>query len=144
MNASKKLVCLAAGCVALLPAAPVVNAQPWCALVKTTSGAVICKVATESVNCKVEDSLIGFANAPTNDAPGYAHIAWATSSGAFRWVTGTGIGNCGPSYDSFKLTYGVEQHIAGWPIEPSQDGTRFTNDATGRGMFVSLANVYAF
>jgi len=130
--------------ITALSAAPVVNALPWCVLVKTTSSGIICKIATESVNCKVENSLTGFANAPTNDAPGYAHIAWATSSGAFRWVTGTGIGNCGPSYDSFEFTYGVEQHIAGWTIEPSQDGIRFTNDALGRGMFVSLASVYAF
>ncbi len=27
-------------------------------------------------------------------------------------------------------------HLQGWAIVPSEDGTRFTNDGTGHGMFV--------
>jgi hypothetical protein len=34
--------------------------------------------------------------------------------------------------------------MLGWTILPSSDGTRFTNDGTGHGMFVSIENVYSF
>lgn len=36
--------------------------------------------------------------------------------------------------------YGQTCDIKGWTILPSSDGTRFTNDGTGRGMFVSCPN----
>jgi hypothetical protein len=32
----------------------------------------------------------------------------------------------------------------GRTILPTSDGTRFANDRTGHGMFVSIENVYAF
>jgi hypothetical protein len=31
----------------------------------------------------------------------------------------------------------------GWVARPDSDGTRFTKDGTGHGMFVSIENVYA-
>jgi hypothetical protein len=34
--------------------------------------------------------------------------------------------------------------VQGWTVLPDSDGTRFTNDATGHGMFVSIENVAAF
>jgi len=42
------------------------------------------------------------------------------------------------------LNYGQLYHLQGWTINPGEDGTRFTNDGTGRGMFVSIDNVYSF
>ncbi len=42
------------------------------------------------------------------------------------------------------LNYGQTYHINGWTILPSFDGTRFTNDRTGHGMFVSVDNVSSF
>ena len=42
------------------------------------------------------------------------------------------------------LNYGQTYHNRGWTIVPSSDGTRFTNDGTGHGMFVSVENVYSF
>jgi hypothetical protein len=33
---------------------------------------------------------------------------------------------------------------AGWTIEGVEDGTRFTNDRTGHGMFVSLDEVTTY
>lgn len=41
------------------------------------------------------------------------------------------------------LTYGQTYHFLGWTVLPSSDGTRFTNDGTGHGMFVSVENVYS-
>ena len=40
------------------------------------------------------------------------------------------------------LAYGKTYN--GWTILPPSDGTRFANDRTGHGMFVSIENVYAF
>jgi len=42
------------------------------------------------------------------------------------------------------LQYGQTYHINGWTVLPSSDGTTFTNDATGHGMFVSIDNVNSF
>jgi hypothetical protein len=42
------------------------------------------------------------------------------------------------------LNYGQTYDILGWTILPSSDGTRFTNDGTGHGMFVSVENVAPF
>jgi hypothetical protein len=33
--------------------------------------------------------------------------------------------------------------MEGWTIVPTEDGTRFTSDGTGHGMFVSIENVYS-
>ena len=68
-----------------------------------------------------------------------------TSGGAFRWQEGnlaTG-GSASPGND-VVLNYGQSYNLQGWTINPSEDGTRFTNNATGRGMFVSVDNVYSF
>jgi hypothetical protein len=32
----------------------------------------------------------------------------------------------------------------GWTIQASEDGTRFTNDRTGRGAIVAIVGVQAF
>ena len=37
-------------------------------------------------------------------------------------------------------TYSAE----GWTIVAQEDGTRFTNDGTGHGMFVNVSGVEAF
>jgi hypothetical protein len=42
------------------------------------------------------------------------------------------------------LNYGQTYHVLGWTIVPTSDGTRFTNDGTGHGMFVSIENVKPF
>ena len=42
------------------------------------------------------------------------------------------------------LNYGQTYHMLRCTILPSSDGTRFTNDGTGHGMFVSIENVYSF
>ncbi|MGO8851261.1 MAG: hypothetical protein ACLP75_28485 [Mycobacterium sp.] len=98
---------------------------------------------------------VGFPQAPIslpesqcrNPCPGGIHfdIAEVTASGAFRWMDGN-IGGAGEPYvqTDTTLNYGQTYHILGWTILPSSDGTRFTNDGTGHGMFVSIENVAPF
>ena len=42
------------------------------------------------------------------------------------------------------LNYGQNYNINGWTIWPTGDGTCFTNDRTGHGMFISVENVSSF
>jgi uracil-DNA glycosylase len=42
------------------------------------------------------------------------------------------------------LTYGQSYHHGHWTIYPDQSGTRFVNEGTDHGMFVSIDNVYSF
>ena len=42
------------------------------------------------------------------------------------------------------LVYGQTYHIKGWTVLPAFDGTRFTNDASGHGVFVSIGRVSPF
>lgn len=79
--------------------------------------------------------------------PGGIHQdqAVVTTSGAFHWQDGN-IGGVGPDWaqTDIILNYGQTYEVQGWTILPSSDGTRFTNDGTGHGMFVSIENVAAF
>jgi hypothetical protein len=52
-------------------------------------------------------------------------------------------GSADPQNDVI-LNYGQTYDVQGWTILPSSDGTRFTNDGSGHGMFVSIENVYSF
>jgi hypothetical protein len=85
----------------------------------------------------------GFPQAPMS---GTADLHWdlvvVNAAGAFHWDDGN-IGAAHPTNDVI-LNYGQTNHIQGWTILPSSDGTRFTNDGTGHGMFVSIENVYSF
>lgn len=42
------------------------------------------------------------------------------------------------------MRYGQTYNFAGWTIAAGSDGTRFTNDRTGHGMFISFDVIYAF
>ncbi|MDV3134997.1 hypothetical protein [Mycobacterium sp. 29Ha] len=67
------------------------------------------------------------------------------SDGSFGWSIGN-IGGNGANYEltDAHLTCGRVLDMIGWTIEPNIGGTRFTNNRTGHGMFVSIGNVYSF
>ena len=70
--------------------------------------------------------------------------AWVTSGGAFQWHDGNIPGTPQAVANDVVLSYGQPYHLQGWTISPGEDGSRFTNDGTGHGMFVSIDNVYTF
>jgi hypothetical protein len=127
--------------------------------VRTESGRVRCEVEPNRIGCQ---DLQGFSQAPVDPPlrcpppPGtylrcgvsngvHWDIASVTSGGVFGWQEGnlaTG-GSASPAND-VVLTYGQTYNLQGWTINPSEDGTRFTNNATSHGMFVSINNVYSF
>jgi hypothetical protein len=123
-------------------------------LVTTESGQTRCDVGAGDVVCQY---LPGFPQAPTDPAancpppPGtylrcsssiHWDIADVSPAGAFRWTEGN-IPGAHPEND-VVLNYGQSYDMQGWAILPSSDGTQFTNDRTGHGMFVSIDNVNSF
>jgi LppP/LprE lipoprotein len=104
---------------------------------QSANGSVICEAAGPVQNNK------GFLQAPMSTLPGvHYHNATVTAAGDFKW----GDGNIGGSHpeDDVVLAYGQNFRIQGWTVQPTSDGTRFTNDRTGHGMFVSIENVNSF
>jgi hypothetical protein len=124
---------------------------PWAAAdpaaytyVRTESGRVRCVINVDWVTCESsgpENS--GFLQAPSSGTPGVQmHNVKVTAPGAFQWMDGN-IGGTDPGNDTI-LHYGSTLELQGWTILPNSDGTRFTNDGTGHGMFVSIENVSSF
>ncbi len=110
--------------------------------VRTKSGQMRCAVTATSVACE-RTSVDGFPQAPASSTAGVRwNLAGVDARGVFSWNEGN-IGGPGVD-DDLVLEYGVTRQMSGWSVEARSDGTRFTNDATGRGMFVSIENVYAF
>jgi hypothetical protein len=123
---------------------PTASSSPGAQNVTTQSRQVRCMVNPHSVICQ-RDSIEGFPNAPL-DPDGY-HMTQAImdAGGPLHWnyanVPATDEND--PSRDTV-LSYGQTFRFYGWTISPSFDGTRFTNDQTGHGIFVSIDGVSAF
>lgn len=100
--------------------------------IETKSGRTRCQISTRQVDCEAE-----FTNSPLKDGE-HANGVSISSDGTVQWV----LGNLGaiPVVTIDYLTYRAE----GWRIEADVTGTRFTNDRTGHGMFVSIDNVDTF
>jgi hypothetical protein len=122
--------------------------------VRTESGSTRCVVGADRVDCQY---LQGFPQAPVEapsncpPPPGtflncvsgiHLDIAGDTPAGAFQWNDGNLPADAFVHYS--VLNYGQTYGALGWTILPSSDGTRFTNDSTGHGMFVSIQNVNSF
>jgi hypothetical protein len=100
--------------------------------IETKSGQTRCQIDSDSVGCEAQ-----FTNAPMQDGE-RANGVNVTASGDVQWV----LGNLGdiPTVTIDYQTYDA----AGWTIAASESGTRFTNEHTGHGMFVSIENVETF
>ena len=109
--------------------------------VSTVSGAVRCVISADHVGCE-RTSIDGFPGAPRSaSGPGNFNVAGVDADGTFNWGEGN-IG--GVDASEIVLTYDHTFPIKGWTVAPSFNGTRFTNDRTGRGMFVSIGGVNPF
>lgn len=100
--------------------------------IETKSGRTRCQISTRQVDCEAE-----FTNSPLKGGE-HANGVSVSSDGTVQWV----LGNLGdiPVVTIDYLTYRAE----GWKIDADVEGTRFTNDRTGHGMFVSIDNVETF
>ncbi|KAA8962584.1 hypothetical protein [Mycobacterium sp.] len=100
--------------------------------IETKSGQTRCQINAENVGCEAE-----FTDSPMQNGE-HANGINVTAGGAVQWV----LGNLGdmPTVTIDYRTYDAE----GWTIAASESGTRFTNNRTGHGMFVSIEHVETF
>jgi hypothetical protein len=100
--------------------------------IETKSGKTRCQISADNVGCESD-----FSNPPVvNGEP--AHGVEVSSGGSSRWVSG----NLG-AMPTTTIDYAVYSAV-GWTVEADTSGTRFTNDTTGHGMFVSTDSVAFF
>jgi hypothetical protein len=108
--------------------------------VRTESANVRCVISAGDASCE-RTSADGFPDAPPNQFGGHWNVASVEASGEFRWSEGN-IG--GADDQDVVLVYGQTYRFKGWTIVSTFDGTRLTNDGTGRGMFVAIDGVSSF
>lgn len=117
--------------------------------VRTSSPPMRCEVASDDDNGRgpnVVCQTAGFPQAPMDPAPypgwpGDPRVlhqdqAIISASGQFEWRTAN-LGMAPPGQPDITLVDGQTYGLRGWTITPTTDGTRFTNDATGHGMFIA-------
>ena len=113
-------------------AIPLTPDQNGYVFIETKSGLTRCQINKDSVGCEAP-----FTHSPLQDGE-HANGVSITAGGAVQWV----LGNLGavPTVTIDYKTYDAQ----GWTIKATADGTRFSNDHTGHGMFVSVDKVNTF
>jgi hypothetical protein len=117
---------------AAAPGAEVLPPENGYVFIETKSGKTRCQLSADEVGCEAQ-----FTNPPVLEGVP-ANGVRVTVSGEVSWV----VGNLG---DIPVVTLDYRTYSAvGWTIDAREDGTRFTNDATGHGMNVAIDGVQAF
>ena len=119
-------------------AAPPIGAVP---LPPDDSGYVFIATKSGQTRCQISNTAVGceapFTNTPIKEGE-RANGVNVTSGGAVEWI----VGNLG---DIPVVTIDYRTYSAvGWTIVATSDGTRFTNDRTGHGAFVSIDRVETY
>ena len=139
----RRVAVLAGTLLMALVGPPLANSSPGAQNVTTESRAVRCMVSSSNVVCQ-RNSAEGFPDNPIVDGS-RGNIVSVTTSGVLKRSGGNipGAYENDPRFD-MVLTYDQNLNFYGWTISPSFNGTRFTNDQTGHGMFVSIDGVSSF
>ena len=113
-------------------AVPLKPDQNGYVFIETKSGLTRCQINKDSVGCEAP-----FTHSPLQDGE-HANGVSITAGGTVNWV----LGNLGaiPTVTIDYKTYDAQ----GWTIIATADGTRFTNEHTRHGMFVSIDTVSTF
>ncbi len=100
--------------------------------IETKSGQTRCQLDEQSVGCEAQ-----FTNTPIKDGVRTNGVN-LSADGGVEWI----VGNLGdiPAVTIDYRTYSA----VGWTIVATTDGTRFTNQRTKHGMFVSIEKVETF
>lgn len=114
------------------PGIEVLQPQNGVVFIETKSGKTRCQLDEQEVGCEA-----AFTNAPEIDGSA-ANGVRVSARGQISWV----LGNLG-AIPAVTLDYQTYSAV-GWTIDASAQGTRFTNDSTGRGMTVSIEGVEGF
>jgi hypothetical protein len=100
--------------------------------IQTKSAQTRCQLDEQSVGCEAQ-----FTNTPLQDGV-RANGVNLSADGSVQWIVGN-IGDI-PAVTIDYRTYSA----VGWTIDATSDGTRFTNQRTKHGMFVSIEKVETF
>jgi hypothetical protein len=98
-------------------------------------GYVAIETKTGLTRCMVEADYVGCETSATNWP---SHGVKVAANGGIEWIDGN-LGDINP----IRLDY-KSYRALGWKIVASGSGTRFTNERTGHGAFVSVDNVQGF
>lgn len=101
--------------------------------IETKSGETRCQIDADNAGCQAE-----FTNSPIQDDGHHANGVNVNANGKVQWV----LGNLG-DIPAVTIDYRIYEAV-GWTIDASANGTRFTNNRTGHGMFVSIEHVETF
>jgi hypothetical protein len=119
-------------------ATPPAGAQP---LPPNESGHVFVETKSGKTRCQLDQTEVGceapFTNTPMKDGV-RANGVRLTDDGTVEWI----VGNLG-DIPTVTLDYKTYSAV-GWTIEATEGGTRFTNQRTGHGMFVSIERVQTY
>jgi hypothetical protein len=100
--------------------------------IETKSGETRCQIDEQTVGCEAP-----FTNTPMQDGV-RANGVNLTADGDVEWI----VGNLG---DIPVVTIDYRTYSAvGWTVVATSDGTRFTNQRTKHGMFVSIEKVETY
>lgn len=100
--------------------------------IETKPGTTRCAIDADSVGCEA-----AFTHSPMKDGERTNGVS-VTANGTVEWVAGN-LGDI-PVVTIDYRTYSAQ----GWTIVATPAGTRFTNNRTGHGMFVSIEKVETF
>lgn len=104
------------------------------AYIRTESGRTVCGVQGDAVNCTVQ-----FTNPPVTAAGDVANSVSLNQNGTLTYAAAD-LGVLDPLY---TVHYGQTYIVNGWAVEAFSDGTRFTNNRSNEGFWVSVDDVNA-
>lgn len=114
------------------PGGEVLQPENGFVFIQTKSGKTRCQLNEQEVGCEA-----AFTDPPEIEGMP-ANGVRLSPSGQISWE----LGNLG-AIPAVTLDYRTYSAV-GWTIDASEDGTRFTNDSTGRGMVISVEGVEGF
>ncbi len=100
--------------------------------IESKSGQTRCQLDEKSVGCEAP-----FTNTPMKDGV-RANGVNLSADGTVEWI----VGNLG-DIPVVTIDYRIYSAV-GWTIDATSDGTRFTNQRTRHGMFVSIDKVETY
>ncbi|MBU8824783.1 hypothetical protein [Mycolicibacterium goodii] len=100
--------------------------------IRTESGHTLCGIAGDHVNCTVR-----FVNPPMTSSGDVANSVALNQDGSFTYLAAD-LGVIAPPH---SVQYDQTYIVNGWAVEAFNDGTRFTNNLTNEGFWVSVTEV---
>ncbi len=100
--------------------------------IRTESGRTLCGIERDHISCTVQ-----FTNPPLSSAGDVANSVSLKENGTFSYLAAD-LGVIDPPH---LIRYDQTYVVNSWAVEAFSDGTRFTNNRTNEGFWVSVTEV---